>query len=125
MPRIYRAMLPDGPSPQVGPDVKMLGVRTPADAKPGSNLDIAPDAHGNVHPRTGGMSVAPALASLPKHRIPRRFRVRGVPQAEGTDRLSVWSLGEGPFVEGPLLDGLYLRIDPKNPVHGLVEPDRS
>jgi hypothetical protein len=33
-------------------------------------------------------------------------------------------MGTGAFVEGPCWAGLFLRLDPKDPRHGLVEPDR-
>jgi hypothetical protein len=62
------------------------------------------------------------LENLPPHRIPRRLRVRGVTIARGSDRLSVWSHGSGPFEAGPVADGLVLR--PDSIAHGLVEPAR-
>jgi hypothetical protein len=116
MPKIFRGMLPDGAKPMLGSDGKMLGIRIP--------VDIRPDANGNVFPRSGGMSVSPTLRQLPPHRIPRRLRAVGVSDAEGTDKLNVWSMGSGPFVEGPVRAGLTLRLDPNDPTHGLVEPDR-
>src|SRR5439155_22421847 len=115
MTRIYRGMLPgaDG-KPLVGQDGKMLGVRL--------SIDITPDAAGRVHPRTGGMSVAPALVHLPHHRIPKRLRQAGLRHADGSDKLSVWAMGIGAFVEGPLWPELFLRVDPRDPRHGFVEP---
>jgi len=68
----------------------MLGVRVP--------LDIEPHASGCVRPGTGGMSVAPRLADLPPHRIPRRLRgLAGLAFAAGSNTLRVWKIGNGPF----------------------------
>ena len=48
--------------------------------------------------------------------------------ARGKDRppytLHVWAMGQGEFTEGQIVPGLYLRIDPQDSEHGLVEPDR-
>ena len=99
----------------IGSDAKKLGVRL--------GEDIQPDSTGNVHPRTGGMSVAPGLRQLPEHRIPKRFKAQGVFNATGTDKLSVWTTGTGPFIDGPFAPGLFLRIDPDDPNHGTIEPD--
>jgi hypothetical protein len=71
------------------------------------------------------MSVAPDLLALPDSRIPKRLR-HLVPSARGSNAVSVWSLGEGSFSDGPLVDRLTLRRDPEDPTtHGFVEPDRE
>jgi hypothetical protein len=59
MPKIYRTMLADGGKPKVGSASKLLGVRF----APNPRADIPVDEHGNVHPETGGMSVAPERRS--------------------------------------------------------------
>jgi hypothetical protein len=128
MPKVYRGMLNDGGRPKLGESGDLLGVRTPTDVLPGVRPDIIPDEDGNVHPMTGGMSVSPSVVKLPPHRIPKRLRLSGVPDARGSDKLPymlhVWAMGEGEFVEGQLAPGLYLRLDPQDPQHGLIEPDR-
>jgi hypothetical protein len=116
MPRIYRVMKEDQGKPMVGASATTLGVRVPT--------DIAPDAAGDVHSATGGMSVSPSLRALPARLIPRRLR-HMVPRAAGNDRLLVWSMGDGPFVQEPIAPRLQLRPDPHNSRHGLVEPDAS
>jgi hypothetical protein len=119
-------MFGSGGRPLVGAGRSHLGVVTPSerpiDSDPGWAPDVTPDANGQVEPLRGGMSVAPTLENLPPHRIPRRLRVRGVTIARGSDRLSVWSHGSGPFEAGPVADGLVLR--PDSIAHGLVEPAR-
>ena len=115
MPLMFRSMLPDGNRPKVGADKKMLGVKAGSD----KHDDIAPDEMGNVHPRTGGMSVAPAWRELPAHRIPKRLRFI-CPKARGTNEMEVWYLGEGPFQSEAITDRLNFRVD--RPLHGMVEP---
>jgi len=99
--------------PIVGEGPTDLGVRVPA--------DIQPNTAGNVVPGTGGMSVAPSLADLPTHRLPKRLQTL-VPDARGVDTNIVWRLGEGDFVAGAVADGLQLRLDPNRARHGFVEP---
>lgn len=117
MPKICRSMLEDGGKPKVGPEGKMLGVRVAPDPRP----DIAADANGNVHPHSGGMSVAPHWRKLPWHLIPKRLDPRG----RGNDDLICWRFGQGTFADGKISDDLAFRIDPKQPHrHGTVEPVR-
>jgi hypothetical protein len=118
-PKIYRAMRPDGDKPMTGSSSTSLGVRVPATS---NHPDIVPDSVGEVHPGTGGMSVAPSLRALPFRLIPRRLR-HLVPGAGGNDKHYVWSLGDGPFVAGQVATALQLRPDPANSNHGFVEPD--
>ncbi len=109
-------MLPDGDKPMVGPGARMLGVRVP--------VDIVGDGNGLVYPNTGGMSVAPTLADLPPHRIPRRLRgLPGLAGATGSNTLHIGRLGDGPFAPSAVASGLLVRIDPGDARHGLVEPD--
>ena len=116
MPKIYRVMKKDGERPMIGSSATTLGVRVPA--------DIRPDASGDVHPGTGGMSVSPSLRSLrslPARLIPTRLR-QIIPGAAGSNSLFVWSMGERPFASGAVTDQLDLRPDPNNSNHGFVEP---
>jgi hypothetical protein len=118
MPLIFRAMLIDGDFPRCGDDAKCLGVRVP----PSKTIDIEPDAQGHVHPRTGGMSVAPSPLELPFFRVPKRLK-GVIPGATGSDDYACWHLGEGPFVEGEVADSLVLRPDSERAAeHGFVEP---
>ena len=95
-----------------------LGVRIPT--------DIQPDAQGNVHPNTGGMSVSPSfdilIKRLPARMVPVRFR-NIVPGAAGRNTTFVWSMGIGPFLRASVSIGLQLAVDPRDPGHGLIEPD--
>src|SRR4051794_34156891 len=117
MPLMYRAMLPDGSKPQVGPRATTLGVRTVPDETPDLPVD-----DGAVRPGTGGMSVAPAWQKLPAHRIPRRL-AHMAPGAKGNNSLRCWRIGEGPFEAGRVAPCLALRPDPERPEeHGFVEP---
>lgn len=119
MALIYRAMRADGDSPMVGHTKNdTLGVR--------EGIDIQP-IQGVVQPSTGGMSVSPSLQELPPHLVPKRLRKHGYPDARRSNTLPdtfPWRMGVGPFTDGQLCDGLQLRIDPSNPAHGFVEPDR-
>jgi hypothetical protein len=108
-------MLAEGGKPKIGSESKMLGVRI----APNPHADIPVDENGNVHPETGGMSVAPEWRSLPWHLIPRRLHRRG----RGGNNLICWRLGAGVFEEAPLNADLALRPDPAAPAeHGFVEP---
>lgn len=62
---VFRGMQPgQNGLPLLGRSSRRLGVRIPE--------DIAPDSAGNVHPGTGGMSVATfTMWNLPNHRRPR------------------------------------------------------
>jgi hypothetical protein len=117
-------MFASGSKPLIGSSNKTLGIRSPTDAAPGVEPDIAPDATGRVHPGTGGMSVGPRLVDLPAFLVPRRLKMV-VPRAAGSAKLMVWAMGSGSFAPGPIAPGLVLRLDPARPTkHGFVEPDR-
>ena len=89
---------------------------------PAKHPDLPVDVSGNVFLKTGGMSVAPDWRLLPPHRIPRRLN-KIVRDATGDNRLLCWRLGDTPFVEGPVSDGLVLRVD--KPTHGHIEPSMT
>jgi len=112
MARIFRAMTVDNGRPMVGPSPRALGVRVPD--------DIAFDKDEMVRPATGGMSVAPTWRQLPSHRIPRRLRLNGAPDARGKDEDACWRMGDGAFVSGALIGQSRLAVD--RPSHGVVEP---
>lgn len=112
-PKVFRTMKRDGSAnaPAVEQSARGLGVRP---------QDLTPCALGLAHPGRGGMSVAPTLRDLPRHRVPARLG-RLVEGASGPDTDCVWALGQEGFVSGPLLQGLVLRTT--NSSHGLIEPD--
>jgi hypothetical protein len=96
-------MKADGASPLVERSARALGVRVPT--------DISPDPEGNVHPMSGGMSVAPDDAMfLPQHRRPDELG--------GTGPDPVWQLEDA-----KLLPGLSFREDYST--HGLIEPAQT
>jgi hypothetical protein len=107
--------------PALGSASTAFGVRLPNSAHKEIEPDIRPDVNGLVYPRSGGMSVSPSAGELPAHRIPRRLKSR-YPQATGNDKVRIWRMGDGPFSDARLTDVLILRIDSKNPRHGLIEP---
>jgi hypothetical protein len=113
MPKIVRVMKASDGKPGLGASATTLGVRP--------DTDIPIDPSGNVQPATGGMSVSPSLLDLPARLIPTRLR-HLVPRAAGSNSLSVWSMGSGPFAEGPVTADLQLRLDPARSTHGFVEP---
>lgn len=101
---LYRAMTADANGePACGSTARTLGVR--------SEVDIAVDADGQVHPDMGGMSVAPdSPLHLPRHRRP--------PEFGGTGKDPVWRIQEVHL--GPML-----RYNPDrgpHPQHGVIEP---
>lgn len=103
---VFRGMEPgpDG-SPLVGRTTRRLGVRVPE--------DIAPDAAGDVHPGTGGMSVSPdSMWNLPHHRRPR-----------GMQRGSTGPVEDRIYATDPAdLKRQPLDIRPDTPRHATVEP---
>lgn len=113
MPRFYRVMKGDDGKPGLGATATTLGIR------PGK--DITPDAAGDGHPNSGGMSVSPSLRDLPAFRVPRRLQ-NLVPGAAGSNSHFVWRMGEGSFVASAVTEQLRLRPDPENDSHGFIEP---
>lgn len=118
MPRFYRAMYADGNKPQIGPNKKSLGVQAGADRYD----DIAPDEDDNVHPGTGGMSVAPHWTELPAYRIPRRLKSKCA-KATGNNNYVCWRMGDGEFESGDCTEDLVLFVD--SDVHGTVQPSET
>ena len=122
MPLIFRSMKADGDRPRIGNDANSLGIRIGDNE--GDPFDI-PVQDSQVRPETGGMSVAPSPASLPRHKIPREF-AKVYPGARCKQPLICWQMGEGPFETGPLTERLVFRNDPGSPTeHGFVEPHQE
>ena len=114
MARVFRTMLADGHRPRVGDGDDMLGVRT--------GIDVKPDNAGNVAPGKG-MSVGRAWHELPFKRIPRRLEDKmpnGFPIPMGSNETCIWQMGDGPFADGDLENGLRLRVT--QPKHAQIEP---
>src|SRR6266436_2697862 len=106
---VFRGMEP-GPNqlPLVGRSTRRLGVRVPE--------DIAPDAAGQVHPRTGGMSVAlGSMWNLPNHRRPIGM-LRG---SSGRPSDRVFGINEIDLRKQPLDTR---PAPPGSPRHAVVEP---
>jgi hypothetical protein len=102
---LYRGMKPGGAGlPEVGPSAKTLGVR------PGTDIPV--DAHGMVHPGTGGMSVNTSPTGMPEFRRPPSFGG----SAKDVDMFCIQSCDLGP--------SLRFRADPGSAGHGFVEPVR-
>ena len=118
-PKIYRAMKknPADDQPVVGPHSSSeLGVR------PG--IDISVDSAGNVVLDSTGMSVAPGWRDLDFTRIPKRLR-HIVPGAKGANNTFCFTIGEGPFQNGIVANGLELIPDQGHPIiHGVIAPER-
>jgi hypothetical protein len=101
---LYRGMqeTPDG-EPAIGPSARALGARP--------HVDSPVDLSDNVHPGTGGISVAPDTPSnLPRHRRPSEYG--------GTGKDPLWSIQESDL-------GAHLRYIADAvpaPIHGVIEP---
>jgi hypothetical protein len=118
MAKVFRVMLTENGKPLVGTGRAQLGARVPT--------DIRPDADGNVHPGTKGMSVFRSIDRFPPSMVPSRLQPL-FPAAAGDDELTMWVHGEGPFADAAFAEGLDFRLDP-NPAkshHGCVVPDRT
>jgi hypothetical protein len=102
-------MMEEDGSPSTGPTNYQLGVRTNA----GAYSDVEIDAHGNVHPGTGGMSVSPDHPEhLPFYRRPAEWK------GKATWRYPVWAISAEHL--GP---DLAYRPSEDNPSgHGYIEP---
>ncbi len=117
MPKIYRAMRKAGDGkPFVDATGKGLGVR----GEPVNGVvDVNLDEEGKVVLNGKKMSVAPSWRDLPFFLIPKRLKEK-FPGARGSSVLYCFRFGEGPFADGPVAEGLDLKID--GPKHGLVAP---
>ena len=104
---VFRAMKEDSDGkPRTGNSAVTLGVRIE-----GSHADIQIDNQGQIHPKTGGMSVTPDdYRQLPNHRLPESLGGRG--------RHPIFS-----FQVANLPSSLTLRRD--KPSHAFVEPLKS
>ena len=108
---VFRGMLSgDDGKPQLGRSAKSLGVRVPA--------DIKPDAAGDVHPGTGGMSVSPdSSLNVPNHRRPMAMGHGST----GPDDLGMYAIAKVRVSIG----NLTLRPDPRRATkHAFVEPNQ-
>jgi len=120
MPTIYRSMKrTEDDLPVVGVNSKELGVRVP----PTPNADVDLDRNGNVVPNGKGMSVAENWRFLLPHLVPKRLRSI-FPGATGSNDLSCFKLGDGPFQDGPIGDQLSLVLKNHDPRAGNVVPAR-
>jgi len=111
---IIRSMLHDGDGPLVGSDDNMLGVRVP----PHPRADVTLDEDGYVSPAAGGLSINQDWKRMHVNHIPSRYK-HLVMDARGSNKKSLWQLGSLAFANGPISDGLELRITSEN--HGLIE----
>lgn len=118
MATIYRSMKrADDDLPVVGSNARELGVRVP----PNPNADVDLDDQGNVILNGKGMSVAENWRNLPPHLVPRRLRPL-LSTAAGSNQLSCYRLGDGPFQAGPISDRLMLVLKAHDPRSGNVVP---
>lgn len=120
MPKVYRVMKEDVDGlPVVDATGKGLGVRgVPVN----SVVDVDLDQDGRVIRNHKRMSVAPAWRDLPPFLVPKGLRDK-YPGARGPQYLRCFTMGEGPFQDGPISDSLeLLRDDAK---HGLIVPRTS
>jgi hypothetical protein len=117
IPKVYRSMrkLADD-KPVIEASPKGLGVRV----GPASSVaDVDLDDEGHVILNGKGMSVAPGWRNLPDYSVPRRLK--GLfRSARGPDDLYCFTMGAGPFRNGPLAADLDLQLD--SPTHGSVVP---
>ena len=97
--------------PALKPTGRGLGVRRA--------VDLAVDERGNVHPSTGGMSVAPCSAwKVPNHRRP-------IGMGKGSTGPAGDRIYAVPF-EGARGEGLTIRPDPARPfLHAFIEPSAT
>ena len=119
-PQIFRVMRKgDDDRPVVEATGKGLGVRH----VPINGLaDIDLDESGRVLLNDKGMSVAPAWRQLPYFLIPKRLKDKA-PKARAARDFYCFTMGERPFQDGVVADGLLLKQD--RPTHGLVVPEQS
>ena len=104
---VFRAMKEDSDGkPLVERSARALGVRIK-----GRHSDIHIDSQGQVHPKTGGMSVTPDdYRRLPNHRLPESLGGRG------RDPIFSFQIANLPST---------LALSRDKPSHALVEPLKS
>jgi hypothetical protein len=106
----------DDGKPLVDASGRGLGVR----GEPVNGIaDVDLDDEGNVILNRKGMSVAPAWRDLPFFLISKRLKSQ-FPGARGARDVYCFTLGAGPFADGPVADGLELLVDTFT--HGVVVP---
>jgi hypothetical protein len=122
MPKVFRAMYPDGEMPKLGTTKGCLGARL--------KIDIAPDQQQLVRPsqpgaKVKGMSVNPSVKSMHFAVVPPKYgALYGAEGAAGDDLTDIWESGTGPFKHGePAGADLVLHVD--KPTHGVFSPDRE
>ena len=116
MPKIYRTMKKDDDGkPTVDAPGRGLGVRV----EPANVADVDLSEEGFVILNGKGMSVAPSWRALPPWLISIRLKDK-FPIARGATNLFCFTMGEGPFENGPVSDDLDLLVE--KPTHGLVAP---
>ena len=120
MPKICRSMRKgDDEKPLIEATGKGLGVR----GQPVNGVvDVDLDQDGKVILNFKGMSVAPSWRDLPYFLISKRLKNQ-FPAARRPIDVFCFTMGEGPFAEGPVADRLDLKID--TPKHGVVVPRLS
>ena len=113
--KVYRVMKPhleDPNRPRPGKESCCLGVR---------DGEMPVDAEGMTGPgHKKGMSVNASLETIAPQLVPPQYgnRVEG---PGGKKSHWVWTMGKGPFINGPLAPRLQLDCDGGD--HGLAEPD--
>ncbi len=129
MPRVYRTMYAGNDGvPEVGDGPNQLGVRPPGRTKPDgraelSDVDLSDNGHVVLNGK--GMSVFRSTADLRRmmpHLVPKHLAWL-VRNAAAPDGARVWSMGEGPFVSGPLTDDVLFSTSGGR--HGSVCPSRE
>ncbi|WP_143393695.1 hypothetical protein [Fimbriiglobus ruber] len=118
MPTVFRSMrmAVDG-FPIVARSSSGLGVRVPGMIPPPQRLDVDVDASNNVIFNDKGMSVNDAWRNIPPSLLPRRCG------GFSSDNRYCFKMGEGPFVQTVLAEGLELLPDSK--IHGIVRPNET
>ncbi|MBL8819394.1 MAG: hypothetical protein JNL58_25405 [Planctomyces sp.] len=91
--------------PVCGSNSKELGVRV----APNENADIDVTESSTVNLNGRGMSVAQNWRALPGHLIPKRL-ISVFPGATGSNSLSCFRIGDGPFVNSSLNADLTLAL---------------
>ena len=116
MPTFYRAMkqAKDG-QPEVGSDLKQLGVRVP----PNPTADVNLDEKGDVIFEWKRDVGCRALARLLPHLIPKRLKPIFA-GAAGSNSLACYRFGQGPFSPGPVNGQLSLILKEHDPHAGNV-----
>jgi hypothetical protein len=118
MPRMFRVMEMDTDGlPKTGSSRNQLGARPP-----GSTISDVEVADGYVVISETGMSVNRSVRSMPFRLVPARL-THLHPSAAGDNALRVWSMGSGPFEDGPVNEDLELVVS-SNGAHGCLRPSR-